>query len=353
MVYPMKTRAAVLREIGKPLELMELEVPELKKGQVLVEMHYTGLCQTQVNEMSGYKGEDKFLPHTLGHEGSGIVLAVGQEVDKVKVSDHVIVTWLKGEGLDIPSARYVSKIGLVNSGAVSTFLQKAVISENRLVKIPKTLNLKHAALFGCAIPTGAGIVFNECNINEHSTVAIFGLGGIGLSALLAASVRGAKTIVAIDTASDKQSLAHDFGAHYFINPMDRDPIKEIQSLTEGKGVDFAIEATGFTKVMETAFASVANKGGLCVIAGNAPHGEKMHLDPFDFIKGKRLIGTWGGSVKPDRDIPQFFKAFAQREMQLNKMISHETKLDGINYLLDLLKAGKVARAVVKLSGEKC
>lgn len=344
----MTTNAAVLVQTGCPLELIELNLPSaLKPGQVLVKMRYSGICRTQINEIGGKKGPDKFLPHTLGHEGAGIVLKVADGVTKVATGDHVIVSWIKGEGADVPSTQYTSKIGPVNSGAVSTFLDKAVISENRLFPIGNNFNLKHAALFGCAIPTGAGIVFNQCSIDQNSRVAIFGLGGIGLSALLAASIKGAKQIIAIDAQEEKKELAFKFGAHHFIDPTKEPALDIIDELTCGEGVCYAIEAVGIKEVMQAAFSAVKVNGGLCVLAGNLGHHEKIEIDPFDLIRGKRIIGTWGGAVLPDRDLPKFLEQFSEKCEELDLMISHVEPLSQINRLLQLLENGKISRGMIK------
>ncbi|MFZ1988989.1 MAG: alcohol dehydrogenase catalytic domain-containing protein, partial [Alphaproteobacteria bacterium] len=154
------TLAAVLVETGKPLELLDLEIPALKPGQVLVDVAYSGVCQSQLNEISGKKGPDRYLPHVLGHEGAGVVAAIGEGVNKVRPGDRVVLSWLRGRGADVPGTVYQSKIGIVNSGAISTFMNRTVTCESRLTPLPANVPLREAALLGCAIPTGAGIVLN-------------------------------------------------------------------------------------------------------------------------------------------------------------------------------------------------
>ncbi|QVL57837.1 MAG: zinc-binding dehydrogenase [Simkaniaceae bacterium] len=341
----MKTRAAVLVECGKPLELMELEIPKLQEGQVLVKMSYSGICRTQLNEINGLKGPDPYLPHTLGHEGSGTVYSVGPGVTKVKVADPVILTWIIGKGKGPRGTIYTSGNTKVNSGAISTFMEYSIIAENRLIPISKETPLKEASLFGCAIPTGAGIVYNELNLKENSSIAIFGLGGIGLSALIAAASKKPKMIIAIDLEPTKLEMAKELGATHTVL-FDDNLMKNIQSITEGSGVDFAVEAVGKKDVMETAFQSIKDKSGLCVLAGNVPKDTKIECDPFDFIKGKRLIGTWGGKVDPDRDIPLFLDDFLKNAKPLKKLISHEAPLEEINALISLLETGQAARTLI-------
>lgn len=344
----MKTRAAILKTLLQPLEIWDLEIPVLGKGQVLVEIAYSGICRAQLNEIKGYKGPDAYLPHTLGHEGSGIVREVGEQVTKVKVGDHVVLSWIKGSGLEAGGCKYQSSQGTVNSGAISTFLNLAVISENRVVPIPKDLPLKDAALLGCAMPTGAGVVFNQLALSKESSFAIFGLGGIGLSAILAAKFIGAYPIIAVDVSEEKLQLAQKLGATHLINANTVNPNVAIQELTKGKGVDGVLECVGRAEAMEAAFIATAPKG-TCAIAGNLPKGQKIQIDPFDLIIGKKLVGSWGGGSEIDRDIPRYTQMMLGKQVSLSSLITHEAGLDEINTLLNLLDAGKVGRAMINLS----
>src|SRR5581483_3091486 len=167
-------RAAVLVELNRPLRIADLDIPDLKAGQVLVKFAYSGICGTQLLEIQGRKGEDRFLPHTLGHEGSGVVVAIGSGVKKAGPGDHVIVSWIKGVGADVPSSSYHSSGGIVNSGAVSAFSTHAIVSENRVVRISKDMPLREAALLGCAVPTGAGTVLRDARVQRGQSVAVFG-----------------------------------------------------------------------------------------------------------------------------------------------------------------------------------
>jgi S-(hydroxymethyl)glutathione dehydrogenase/alcohol dehydrogenase len=344
-----RTEAAVLYATGQPLRIVSLTIPELKPGQVLVEVAYSGLCHSQLNEARGFKGEDRFLPHTLGHEGSGIVSAVGQGVVKVKPGDRVVLTWIKGSGADVPATIYSSDAGPVNSGAISTFMRRTVISENRLVPIPENMPLREAALLGCAIPTGAGIVLNTLKLHKGESIAIFGAGGIGLSAILAAAMKKAGMIIAVDVFDHKLEQAKRLGATHLINARQKDPLAAILELTGKKGVDYAIESAGKKETMEQAFKAVRDSGGLCVLAGNLPHGQNISIDPFDLIRGKRLIGTWGGETQPDRDIPGYVKYYLSGHMKLELLLTHSYSLAEINRALDDLESGKIGRALIDMS----
>lgn len=341
----MKIRAAVLVELHQPLVFMDLEVPALKNGQVLVKMAYTGICRAQINEIIGLKGPDPYLPHTLGHEGSGVVVECHSSVTKVKPGDPVITTWIKGHGIDAPQTVYQGTVP-VNSGAISTFMDYAVISENRLVPISSKIPLRQAALFGCAIPTGAGIVQNEIKLGEKSSLAVFGVGGIGSSALLAAGCGCTGHLIAVDVEDAKLTLAKKLGATHTINAKSEDVLAAIHKITEGKGVDFAIEAAGHKSAMETAFKSVREWGGTCVLAGNIAKGTFIESNPFDFIKGKKLIGSWGGGVQPDRDIPMFLDRFIHSDSKLESLISHTMPLSSINEACKLMQEYKAARILI-------
>ncbi|MBN1612933.1 MAG: zinc-binding dehydrogenase [Deltaproteobacteria bacterium] len=356
----MKSIAAVLTGINEPLQIEELLLPALKRGQALIEVAYSGICHSQLNEIHGLKGEDKFIPHTLGHEGSGIVLEAGPDVAKVRPGDRVVLTWIKGMGYDAASTQYLRKDGtVVNSGAISTFLTHANISENRLVPITEAMPLKEAALLGCALPTGAGIVRNRAKMQPGESLAVFGLGGIGLSAILMASCidkRNRKSdsadnpsaIIAIDINEDKLSLAREIGASHTINALVKDPIETIMEITSGQGVHYAVEAAGIGAVMEQAFRSVRDEGGLCILAGNLPQGETISIDPFDLIKGKQIVGTWGGETDPDKDIPFYEKLFLSNAVNLKPLVHSVYPLYQINEAIKNMEKGQAGRCLIRM-----
>lgn len=342
------TLAAVLYDVNQPLRLTELAIPPLQAGQVLVDMAYSGVCQSQLNEIRGRKGPDRYLPHTLGHEGSGTIVGVGAGVTKVRVGTTVVLSWIKGSGADVPGTTYRSADGPVNSGAISTFMRRTVTSENRVTPLPGGMPLREAALLGCAIPTGAGIVFNSLKVKKGDSLAIFGAGGVGLSALLAAATSGADPLIVIDVVPDKLTKAQSLGATHVIDSRKTDPIVAIRALTGGAGVHYAIEASGNAGAMEAAFEAVRGGGGLCVIAGNAEHGATMRINPFSLISGKLLVGTWGGESRPDEDIPRYAALFGAGRLPLSELITAEYSLADVNRAFEDLEGGRVARALVAM-----
>lgn len=345
----MKTLAAVLVETGKPLELCELEIPPLKSGQVLVEIAFSGVCHTQLLECRGYRGKDTYLPHCLGHEGSGTVCEIGPDVKKVKAGDAVILSWIKGSGADVPGTVYSWNGKNVNAGAITTFSRFSVISENRLTPAAADgFSAEETALFGCAIPTGFGAVLNSAQAKAGQGIAIFGVGGIGFSALLAAKTQGLNPILAIDLNEKKLESAKNYGATHCLIYPDNDLLKKIFEICP-KGADIAIEASGKTEAMKLALECVRNQGGTAVIIGNARHGEKLTLDPKQFNLGKRLVGTWGGDSFPDRDFSRYIDLIAKSQVKLDPYLSNIYPLGKINQALDALESGKALRPLIDMS----
>lgn len=348
---PDKTQAAVLFETGRPLRILELAIPALKPGQVLVDVAYSGVCHSQLNEVRGRKGPDRYLPHTLGHEGSGTVIAIGEGVKKTAPGDKVVLSWLKGRGADIPGLVYESAHGPINSGAISTFMRRTVTCENRVTVISQSMPLKLAALLGCAVPTGAGVVFNTSGLKRSDSIAVFGVGGIGLCAVMAAAWVGAAPIIAVDIIPEKLTKARELGATHAVNVGEEDPVVAIRNLTEGKGVRVGVECAGRVAAMEAAFESVMSAGGLCIIAGNPPHGDTMRINPFSLIGGKRILGTWGGESRPDADLPRYVDMFMNGRLPLQKLATEEYALDEVDQALDALEAGHVVRAMIRMGDD--
>lgn len=343
----MRTLGAVLRESGKPLAIEELTVPSLGAGQVLVEVAFSGVCGSQLLEARGRRGHDPYLPHTLGHEGSGRVLAMGSGVTKVREGDHVVLTWIKGDGADASSAIYESSFGSVNSGAISTFLKHAVIAENRLVRMPSGVPFLEGALLGCAVPTGAGVVM-EAGVGTGTSLAVFGCGGVGLCAIMMARALGGGPVIAVDRHPAALTAARSLGATHVVNALEQDPVEVIRELTQGGGVDRAIDAAGTRQTAEAAFVSVRTGGGLAIIVGNPPYGERMSIDPMDLIRGKRITGSWGGGCVPDRDIPRLGELYGRGDLPLMSLVKRIYPLEAVNQALDDLESGGSGRALLDM-----
>lgn len=341
------TEAAVLVELNQPLKVMTLEVPELQAGQVYVDIACSGICHSQLHEMRGRRGEDKFLPHVFGHEASGIVQAIGPKVTKVSAGDRVVLTWIKGAGLDVMGTTYRSCIGAVKSGPISTLMRSSIVSENRLVKVDTSLTFEAAALLGCAIPTGAGAIINS-SLQRDASVAIWGAGGVGLSAILGAQALDISTIIAVDISDHKLAKARELGATHCINGKTTDAVVAIREITKGVGASLVLECVGLPETIERAFTAASYFGGECIVAGNPAIGQLIRIDPFDLIKGRRLRGTWGGETVPDRDIPHFSRMNIDGDWTIENLISHTFELRDINEAFHALEAGVVSRAIVRM-----
>ncbi|WP_315777121.1 MULTISPECIES: zinc-binding dehydrogenase [unclassified Bradyrhizobium] len=343
----MKTQAALLVQTGQPLVLAEIETPALKSGQVLVEIAYSGACGTQVMEWRGDKGEDKWVPHCLGHEGTGTVIEAGSAVTKVKVGDKVVLSWIKGTGIEAGGAVYDWDGKKVNAGGVTTFQRHAVVSENRLTLLPPDLPMDVAVLLGCAAPTGMGAVYNVLKVQPGDAVAVFGTGGIGLNALMAAALAGAMPVIGIDPNPTRRALAQIYGATHIIDASG-DVLAEIKKIVP-QGVDLAVESSGIPAVMEQAINSTRQQGGRAVVIGNAKHGAALTLNPGVFNQGKSLLGTWGGDSVPDRDYGRYGRLLSSGRFPVRDLLSKPYSLAQADQALQDLAAGKVGRPLIDMS----
>ena len=347
MNIPTHMKAAVLWECGKPLLIEDrVEIPKLMPGQVLVKMAYSGVCRSQLMEVEGQRGEDKYLPHLLGHEGCGKVVNTAADVKKVSADDWVILGWIKGEGINANGAKYKLGDKIINSGSVTTFSTYTVVSENRIVPLPSGLPKDISVLFGCALPTGAGIVLNQLKPKKDSSIAFIGIGGIGLSGLMATRAFECKNIIAVDVSDEKLTLAKEFGATHTINALNSNVLEEINKITSGVGVDYSVDAGGKVETIELAFEAVKNNGGLSIFASHPEAGKKISIDPFSLISGKNIKGSWGGASDPDKDIPILAGFYKKGMMPLERLITKKYKLDEINKALDDLKNSNVFRPLI-------
>jgi S-(hydroxymethyl)glutathione dehydrogenase/alcohol dehydrogenase len=345
-----RLRAAVLYETDRPLRIVSgIEVPPLGAGQVAVKLAYAGVCHSQLMEARGRRGPDRYLPHLLGHEGSGIVVDTGPGVEKVALGQRVVLGWIKGRGADVPGTQYRLDGTVLNAGAVTTFNDYAVVSENRCVGVPDGVPMDIAALLGCAVPTGAGIVTNMIAPEPGSTIAILGLGGIGLSALLACRLYQLTEIAAVDIAPEKLALARELGATALIDAREQEPVDEIRRRTDGRGADYVIEAAGLARTIEQAFEAT-RRGGLCVFASHPQAGARISIDPYELICGKRIIGSWGGASDPDRDIPRFADWYRTGRLPLERLITRRYRLEEVNEALDDLEHRHVGRPLIEIDG---
>jgi S-(hydroxymethyl)glutathione dehydrogenase / alcohol dehydrogenase len=338
---PKTMKAAILTTLKAPLLVTEIELPTtLAVGQVLVKIHFSGICGSQLGEIEGAKGEDKYLPHLLGHEASGTVLAVGPGVRHVKPDDKVVLHWRKGLGIESDTPNYTLDGRKVNAGWVATWNEYAIVSENRVTSIPDESDMEVAALFGCAVTTGFGIIENNAKVRIGESVVVFGSGGIGLNIVQAAALVSAYPIIAVDLYADKLALAREMGATHVINSREMDAKQAIDDIAGKKGVDVFIDNTGQPAVIEMGYQLTHAKGRVVLVG--VPHKGKdvtIHSLPLHF--GKVMTGSHGGEAVPHEDISRYQRLYREGRIRLKELITNYYALDEINKAISDLRAGKV------------
>ncbi len=344
-----KMKAAILAESHKPLVVDTIELPPaLFFGQVLVKVHFSGICGAQINEIEAIKGPDKFLPHLLGHEGSATVLETGPGVKTVKAGDKVVMHWRPSDGLQSDTPVYSWKGQRVNSGWVTTFNEYAVVSENRLTVIPDDLDLKLAPLFGCAVTTAMGVVNNDAQVKIGQSVVVFGVGGVGLSIVQAAAMVSAYPIIAVDIVGAKLDMARRFGATHCFNSKDSlDVSAEIRNVLHNSDPDVVIETTGNARVIERAY-ELTHPDGRTILVGVPKKGDNVSIYTLPIHFNKIIKGSHGGSCVPHIDIPRYIRLVKAGKMALDNLITHEFTLDRINEAIDLVRSGEAGRVVVTM-----
>jgi len=338
--------AAILVEQNQPLEIEYIQFPEeLEVGQVLVKLHYSGICGSQLGEIRGVKGNDPYLPHLMGHEGCATVLEIGQGVKTVNPGDLVVLHWKKGEGIDSNPPRYKFRDLNLNAGWVTTFNEYAVVSENRCTTIPKDTNKKIASLFGCAITTGFGTIENIANLQIGESIVIFGSGGIGLNMIQAAVLRNAYPIIAIDLTEEKLSLAKSIGATHTINSKSNNPENEIINILGGNNLDVFIDNTGIPSIIEMGYKIINSKGRL-VLVGVPKRGENINIFSLPLHFGKTITGSHGGNIKPEVDILRYLNLINHNSINLETLISKYFNLKDINNGISQLEQGKISGRIM-------
>ena len=356
-------KAAIFREVGKPLQIEEISISKPGPREVLIRTAAAGVCHSDLHFIEGlYPAQ---TPMVLGHESAGIVEQVGSDVTYVKPGDHVITCLsvfcghceqcLTGHMSLCASAevrrpadeppRLAHNNAIVNQFAnLSSFAEQMLIHEHALVKIREDMPLDRAALIGCAVTTGVGSVFHTAAVAPGSTVAVIGCGGVGLSCINGAAIAGAARIIAIDMVDSKLQMAKDFGATDVVNGRNGDAVEQVMELTKG-GVQYAFEAIGLKQTAEDAFRML-RAGGTATIIGIIPVGVKIELMGSAFLQEKKIQGSMMGSNRFRVDMPRFIDFYLQGKLHLDQMISKRIKLEQINDAFADMKSGAVARSVI-------
>lgn len=346
---PEKIRAAILVEQKKPLVIAEIEVPEqLTVGQVLVKIHYSGICGSQLGEIDGAKGEDKYLPHLLGHEASGSVISIGPGVTQVKPGQKVVLHWRKGAGIEGLLPNYLWNGKKVNAGWVTTFSDFSIVSENRLTVIPEDSNLEVAALFGCAVTTGFGVVENNAKLRIGESLVVFGAGGIGLNVIQAAAMISAYPIIAIDIYDNRLDLAKHMGATHTINSASTDVAAAIAEIMHHSKIDVFIDNTGSPTTIQLGYG-ITKPQGRVILVGVPKAGNNINIFSLPLHFGKVLTGSQGGNCQPNEDIPRLFNLFNQEKMKLKELITNIYDLDSINIAIAGMRDGSIqGRCMIRM-----
>jgi S-(hydroxymethyl)glutathione dehydrogenase / alcohol dehydrogenase len=343
-----KTLAAILVEQRKPLVVDEVELPALSYGQVLVDLHASRICGSQLGEIDGVKGPDRFLPHLLGHEGGGVVLEVGPEVRHVKPGDRVVLHWRPGRGIEARPPLYGWNGRQVNAGFVTTFNRLGVISENRLTMVPPDTDFGVCCLLADTLTTGFGVINNDAGVQIGESVVVVGCGGIGLGVVLGAHLAGAHPVIAVDLHDHKLAKAREYGATHGIHAGTDEWTSAVRQTLNGGQPDVVVDGTGNPDVLEKALA-LAGPRGRCIGVGVMPHDRRLSLNTLPLHLGKVLHGSHGGESQPAEDIPRYIRMMRAGRFDPKGMISHRVPLAQVNEGIARMRAGEVVHCLITLA----
>ena len=325
----------------------EVDLPALGFGHVLVQIEATRICGSQLGEIDGVKGPDRYLPHLLGHEAGGVVLEVGPEVTHVKPGDRVVAHWRPGRGIQARSTVYSLRGRPINAGSITTFQRLAVISENRLTAVPPDTDFEMAALLADTLTTGFGAVNRDAAVQLGESVVVIGVGGIGLGVVLGSHLAGAYPVVAVDVHDHKLAAAMRCGATHTINSRSQDLEATVRQYLDGPA-DVVFDLTGRPEVIEAAYAFTAAQGRLALL-GVMPQGlhAKLHTLPLHF--GRRIQGSEGGSSNPPLDIPRYLRMWKAGKLDVSNFVSHRCGIAEINDAIATMRAGDSIHTMVQFS----
>ena len=335
----LKIKAAVLEKNFQPLKIKNIFLKdELKKNQILVQIYYSGICGSQIGEINKVKGKDNYLPHLLGHEGTGKIININKKFkSQFKIGEEVILHWQKSNGKNCVNPIYYDSYNKkVNAGWVTTFNNFAIVSENRLTKLPKDISKKEGVLFGCGLTTAYGALFNNININKikKEKILLTGFGMIGQIMLKFISVLGVSDITVVENNYNKILLL-------------KKNYKNVKIFTNTKFIkkevfDIAFETTGLNKLIEYSYNNIINKGKLILI-GVPSYDQKIRINTLGINYGKKIIGSYGGNINPKKDIPKIFKFVKKNKIKLKDFFSGPYKFEKINDILKKIQSGVIIK----------
>ena len=335
-----KSKGAILIGNKKPLIIDDFYFPEkLFQGQVLIELIYSGVCGSQIGEIDGIKGKDKYLPHLLGHEGIGYVLEKHKSVNKVKVGDKVLLHWMPSIGKDAETPKYIWRNKILNAGRITTFNNHAILSENRITKVKNSSEDLDNIMLGCTASTALGTTLKLVNLRKDHSIAVSGCGILGLYIIKILNFLKITQIIAIDIRNEKLAEAKKSGATHIINSKIKTIDKEILKITK-KGADFFFECSGNIEVINKGFNSL-NQKGTQIFIGVPPFQKKAEFNTLEINLGKKLIGSKGGDFNPDKDYLKFLKLVKLKKLNHRNFITHKIKLNQLNDMIYEMRSRKV------------
>jgi hypothetical protein len=337
-------KAAVLTKINSPLEIANLQTCDLKIGQVLIKVIKSGLCGAQIQEIKGLKGNEKFLPHLIGHEGCGVVEEIGDGVTKVKKGDKVVLHWRKGSGIESDFPSYIFNNKKISSGKITTLSEYSIVSENRMTKIDHNISDDFCALLGCGLSTGLSIVNKEANIKFGESVLILGCGGVGLNCILASKLSCAHPIVGVDTNEHKKNLIIKNGGEFcHIDNL-------IQIFDKYKKFDCIIDTTGYLDLVSKCIPYLSEQGRCIFVAQPKQNSSITISNPINFFStsGISFKTTQAGNFEPDIDIPKYTKLYLNKLINTDNIVTDFYNLDEINDAVLKLNSGTSGRIIINI-----
>ena len=346
-------RAAVLENLGIYPKIRDVGLTSLQTGQVLVRVIVSGLCGSQMQEVSGNKGNAKFLPHLMGHEGCGIVENIGPGVTQLSKGDKVVMHWRIGPGIESPFPVYVLEGKEFTSGKVTTFSEFAIVSENRLTKIPKNTPPAVGALLGCAITTAFGAVTLDAELKIGDKALVVGCGGVGLATIQALRLGGASSITVTDLSSKKEQIARKIGADSFIQAQKENIELPHFDIGDIEKFDVIIETTGNSAITSFCVDKIADGGRMILVGQSGPGSPILINNPGHFFgtKGKTIRSSQGGGSNPPLDIPKYLKLHENGRVDFRDLISHTFELQDIENAFTTLESGTASRVMIKIQDE--
>lgn len=337
-------KAAILTELNSFLKIENVDLTELKIGQVLIKNIKSGLCGAQIQEIKGLKGNSKFLPHLMGHEGCGIVEQVGEGVTKVKKGDKVVLHWRKGSGIESDFPSYIYNNKKISSGKITTLSEYSIVSENRMTKVDNNISSDFCALLGCGLSTGLSVVNNEANIKFGESVLVLGCGGVGLNCILASKLSYASPIVGVDISKHKEHLTIKNGGEFFHT----DDLKNL--FDKHKKFDCIIDTTGYLDLVSKCIPFLSEQGRCIFVSQPKENSSLTVINPINFFSTKGLIfkTTQAGGFDPDVDISKYVKLYLNKIINVNNIITDFYKLDEINEAISKLISGTSGRIIINI-----